>query len=116
MPEVREEVINVRLAEILSRDFGIDARAERVKGRRRPDIRCYYRGFIVGIEASYDRSDAEERIRQELADVALVLGMLYTHPKNNTIAVDDRVVEDPDAVRKVAEIARRTLETCVGDL
>jgi len=77
VPEVREEVINVKLAEILSRDFGIDARAERVKGRRRPDIRCYYRGFIVGIEASYDRSDAErdaeERIRQGLVDVALAL-------------------------------------------
>jgi hypothetical protein len=77
MPEVREEVVNVRLAEILSRDFGIDCRAERVKGRRRPDIRCYYKGFIVGIEASYSRSDAERdaesRVEQELADIALAL-------------------------------------------
>jgi len=77
VPEVREEVVNVKLAEILSRDFGVDARAERVRGRRRPDIRCYYRGFIVGIEASYDKvdaeRDAEERIRQGLADVALAL-------------------------------------------
>jgi hypothetical protein len=79
MPEVREEVINVKLAEILSKDFGIDCRAERVKGRRRPDIRCYYKGFIISIESSYSRSDAEEdakkRIEQEpkLADIALAL-------------------------------------------
>ena len=44
------------------------------------------------------------------------LGMIYKHPKSNTIVVNDRAVEDPDAVRRVAEIARRTLETCVGDL
>jgi PAS domain-containing protein len=79
MPEVREEVINVKLAEILSKDFGIDCRAERVKGRRRPDIRCYYKGFIISIESSYSRSDAEEdakkRVEQEprLADIALAL-------------------------------------------
>ena len=41
MPEIHEDVVNVKLAEILSRDFGIDARAERVMGRRRPDIKCY---------------------------------------------------------------------------
>jgi PAS domain-containing protein len=79
MPEVREEVINVKLAKILSKDFGIDCRAERVKGRRRPDIRCYYKGFIISIESSYSRSDAEEdakkRVEQEprLADIALAL-------------------------------------------
>jgi hypothetical protein len=75
--EVHEDVVNVKLAEILSRDFGIDARAERVSGRRRPDIRCYYRGLIIGIEASYDKrdaeQDAEERIKQGLADIALAL-------------------------------------------
>jgi hypothetical protein len=77
MPEVHEEVVNVRLAEILSRDFGIDCRAERVRGRRRPDIRCYYKGFIVGIEASYNKSDAERdaesRVREDLAHIALAL-------------------------------------------
>jgi len=77
VPEVREEVVNVKLAEILSRDFGIDCRAERVSGRRRPDIRCYYRGFIVGVEASYERGDAErdaeERAGQGIADVVLAL-------------------------------------------
>jgi len=79
MPEVSEQVINVKLAEVLSRDFNIDCRAERVKGRRRPDIRCYYKGFIISIESSYNKSDAEEdakkRIEQEprLADIALAL-------------------------------------------
>jgi len=79
MPEVREEVVNVKIAEIFSKDLGIDCRAERIKGRRRPDIRCYYRGFIISIESSYNRSDAEEdakkRIEQEpkLADIALAL-------------------------------------------
>jgi hypothetical protein len=77
MPEVREDVINVKLAEVLSRDFGIDARAERVAGKRWPDIKCYYRGFIIVIEASYDKDDAERdaerRIEQGLADVVLAL-------------------------------------------
>lgn len=77
MPEVHEEVINVKLANILSRELGIDARAERIHGRRRPDIRCYYRGFIIGIEASYSASDAEEdargRIEQGLTDISVAL-------------------------------------------
>jgi hypothetical protein len=77
MPEVHEGVVNVKLAEILSRDFGIDCRAERVRGRRRSDIRCYYKGFIIGIEASYSKSnaerDAESRIEQGLADIVLAL-------------------------------------------
>jgi len=77
VPEVPEYVVNVKLAEILSRELGIDARAERLKGRRRPDIRCYYRGLIIGVEASYSRSDAERdaerRIEQGLADIAIAL-------------------------------------------
>ncbi len=77
MPEVHEEVINVKLAEILSKEFGIDARSERQKGRLRPDIRCYYKGFKVGIEASYNKQDAEKdakaRIEQGLVDVSIAL-------------------------------------------
>jgi len=77
MPEVREEVVNVKLAEILSRDFGLDARPERLRGGRRPDIKCHYRGFTVGIETSYSRADAErdaeERVKQGLADVVVAL-------------------------------------------
>ena len=77
MPGVPEYVVNVKLAEVLNRELGIDARAERIKGRRRPDIKCYCRGLIIGIEASYSRSDAEKdaerRIEQGLVDVALAL-------------------------------------------
>ena len=76
VPEVSEPVINVKLAEILS-ELGIDARSERVRGRRRPDIRCFYRGLIIGVEASYDRSDAERdaetRVEQGLVDIAIAL-------------------------------------------
>jgi len=75
--EVHESVINVILADILSRGFGIDCRAERVSGRKRPDIRCFYRGLKVCIEASYNQSDAEKdargRLEQGLADVAIAL-------------------------------------------
>jgi len=75
--QVHEEVINVKLAEILRRDFKIDARAERIIGRRRPDIRCFYNGFVIGIEASYDKKDAEEdaknRIEQGVVDIALAV-------------------------------------------
>ncbi|MCC6014336.1 MAG: hypothetical protein LM564_01360 [Desulfurococcaceae archaeon] len=77
MPEVREEVVNVKLAEILSRDFSIDCRAERVRSGRRPDIVCYYRGLTIGIEASYDKRDAERdaerRIEQDALNVVLAL-------------------------------------------
>jgi hypothetical protein len=83
VPEVPEYVVNVKLAEILSQELGIDARAERVKGKRRPDIRCYYRGLIIGIEASYNRSDAEEdakrRVEQDLIDIALALWYKKTY-------------------------------------
>ena len=76
MPEVPEYVVNVKLAEVLS-ELGIDARAERIKGRRRPDIRCFYKGLIIGVEASYDRGDAERdaeaRVEQGLVDIAIAL-------------------------------------------
>jgi hypothetical protein len=77
MPEVHEEVINVNLAQILSRELNIPARAERIRDRRRLDIRCYYRGLKIGIETSYEKRDAErdaeERINQGLAHIALAL-------------------------------------------
>jgi hypothetical protein len=77
VPEVPEYVVNVKLAEILSQELGIDCRSERVEHRMRPDIRCYYRGLIIGIEASYVERDAEldaeARIRQGLVDLALAL-------------------------------------------
>jgi len=80
---VPEYVINVKLAQILT-ELGIDARAERSKGRKRPDIRCYYKGFIIGIEASYSKADAEKdarsRIEQGLVDIALALWLKRDYP------------------------------------
>ena len=77
LSEVPECVINVTLARILSQELGIDARAERAGSGRRPDIRCFYKGLIVGVEASYSKSDAERdaeaRIEQGLVDIALAL-------------------------------------------
>ncbi|RLF13931.1 MAG: hypothetical protein DRN06_07885 [Thermoprotei archaeon] len=79
-----EYVINSRLAVILSRRLGIDCRAERVVRKKRPDIRCYYRGLIIGIEASYSRSDAErdaeKRLEEGLVDVALALWIKQRYP------------------------------------
>ena len=80
---VPEYVINVKLAQILS-ELGIDARAERPKGRKRPDIRCYYKGLIIGIEASYSKADAEKdaksRIEQGLVDIAVALWLKRDYP------------------------------------
>jgi len=77
MPGVREEVINDRLAVILSGDLHIDCRAERPLRRRIPDIRCFYKGLVISIEASYNKNDAERdaerRIEQGLADIAIAL-------------------------------------------
>ncbi|MEM0172591.1 hypothetical protein [Thermofilum sp.] len=74
---IHENELNVRLASVLSESFGLDCRAERVSHRARPDIRCYYNGFRVVIEASYSQSDAEadarRRIEDGLADIAIAL-------------------------------------------
>jgi len=77
MPEVPEYIINAKLAEILSKELGIDARAERSKSGKRPDISCFYNGLMVVIETSYSKSDAEsdakKRIEQGIADISIAL-------------------------------------------
>ncbi|MEM1873033.1 MAG: hypothetical protein QXS85_04850 [Acidilobaceae archaeon] len=74
---VHESELNVRVASILSESFGLDCRAERALRRARPDIRCFYEGFRVAIEGSYNRSDAESdarrRVEEGLADIAIAL-------------------------------------------
>jgi hypothetical protein len=81
---VPETAVNINLARILSKDFKIDARAERQRGGKRPDIKCYYKGLCIGIEASYDRKDAEEdakrRIEQGLVDLSLALWLKVRYP------------------------------------
>jgi hypothetical protein len=72
-----EEEVNIRIADVLSEEFGLNCRPERPSGRRRPDIRCYYRGFNIVIESSYDKNDAERdarrRIEEDGFDIAIAL-------------------------------------------
>lgn len=74
---IYESELNVRLASFLSEKFGIDCRAERSVSRKRPDIRCYYSGVSISIEASYNASDAVkdafDRAREGLADLVLAV-------------------------------------------
>ncbi len=42
--------VNIRLVEMLNK-LGLDCRPERVSYRR-PDIRCFHNGLIIGTEAS----------------------------------------------------------------
>lgn len=56
--------------------LGFDCRAERT-AKKRPDIKCYYKGLIIGIESSYKKVDAEydamKRIDEKLADISIAL-------------------------------------------
>ncbi|MEM1623785.1 MAG: hypothetical protein QW543_06625 [Sulfolobales archaeon] len=65
------------MASVLSESFGLDCRAERASRRARSDIRCFYNGFRIVIEASYSKSDAEKdankRVEDGLADIAIAL-------------------------------------------
>ncbi|MFP3316435.1 MAG: hypothetical protein RXN91_08865 [Caldivirga sp.] len=68
------EEVNIRIAELLSEELGLNCRPERPSDRS--DIRCYYRGFNIVIEPSYDRGDAEDarkRIEREGFDIAIAL-------------------------------------------
>ena len=80
---VSEVEVNVIIAQILS-ELGLDCRAERTGRRARPDIRCFHRGFRIGVEASYSRSDAEKdakkRITQNLVDIAIALHITQKFP------------------------------------
>ncbi len=84
---VHEEEVNIRLADALN-GSGLDCRPERVSGGRRPDIRCFHNGLIIGIEASYVGRDAEEdarnRIDQGLVDLAIALQYPQRYPGMRT--------------------------------
>jgi len=75
---VHEEEVNIRIADLLSEELGLNCRPERPSGRKRPDVRCYYRGFNIVLESSYDRSDAEGDARRRIEgeegfDIAIAL-------------------------------------------
>ncbi|MEM4592791.1 MAG: hypothetical protein QW196_05270 [Sulfolobales archaeon] len=81
---VHENELNVRMASVLSESFGLDCRAERASRRARSDIRCFYNGFRIVIEASYSKSDAEKdankRVEDGLADIAIALHYPERYP------------------------------------
>ncbi|WP_054852956.1 hypothetical protein [Vulcanisaeta distributa] len=89
---VHEEEVNIRLADALN-ELGLDCRPERVSGKRRPDIRCFYNGLIIGIEASYKDRDAEEdagkRIDQGIVDLAIALHYPVRYPN----ILKDKLIE-----------------------
>jgi len=74
---VHEGEVNVRISDVLSKEFGLNCNPERPSGGRRPDIRCYYKGFNIVIETSYSKNDAEKdakkRIEEDGFDIAIAL-------------------------------------------
>ena len=84
LDEVFESIINDRVSLFLNNELGIDSRAERTS-KKRPDIKISYNGLLIGLELSYSRADAEQdaedRIRQQQADVVIAV-WIKEHYKN----------------------------------
>ncbi|MEM2803756.1 MAG: hypothetical protein QXJ05_06165, partial [Nitrososphaerota archaeon] len=78
---VHESELNVRIASILSEGFRLDCRAERTRYRTRPDIRCFYNGFRIVIEASYSMSDAENDARRRIEDGSADIAIALHYPE-----------------------------------
>lgn len=74
-------IINNRISRILNK-LGIDSRAERTQVSKRPDIRCFYRGLIIGIESSYNkwRWETLKRIKEGLVDACIALYLREKYP------------------------------------
>lgn len=92
MEEIPEYVINTKLAELLT-GLGVDACSKKVIGKRRPNIRCHYRGLIIDIETSYNRKDAEEdarrKVEQGLVDIAIALWLKQRYENAPEQQLDD---------------------------
>jgi len=65
---VNEREVNVRISDILRKEFGLNCNPERPSGGKWPDIRCYYRGFNIVIETSYNKSDAEKDAKKRIEE------------------------------------------------
>ncbi|MFP3287452.1 MAG: hypothetical protein RXP86_09365 [Acidilobus sp.] len=66
---------------------------ERPSGGRRPDIRCYYRGFNIVIETSYNKNDAEKdakkRIDEDGFDIAIALWLKEGYRYHKDLGADE---------------------------
>jgi hypothetical protein len=96
MPRFREEVLNVRLADILTDDYGIGAQPETKKttksGRSLPDVMLVQRGIKINLEGRLENSPQIKnleahctgRVEKGIADVAIGV----TYPKGTDEADD----------------------------
>jgi hypothetical protein len=96
LPEqVHETIVNDRISQFLSREFGIDSRAERTTSRKRPDIIITSRGLLIGIESSFFKQDAEKdakkRVEQRQADMVLALWLKDTYAGLSEKDLDDAI-------------------------
>jgi len=81
-PKHREEVINVHLAALLE-ERGLEANAETISKKGRPDVLINLDGLKLVLEGRHESqresllSDAQKRVTEGLADISM--GVLY-HP------------------------------------
>lgn len=82
MPKYRQEVINIRFADIL-REMGFGAVGETITARKLPDVMVEINGLKVniegwfekGIKIEYIKSKCRKRIEEGISDIAI--GLLY---------------------------------------
>lgn len=109
MPRHREEVVNVRLADLLGAR-GVHAQAETVVGtakRQLPDVRLEWHGVAIAIECKFDRpgarsaveEQAERRLETNLASIAIAL--LYP----DSLSDSDNLAEDLERSRLAVRFA-----------
>ena len=99
VPRHREEVINVRLADLLS-GRGVNAHAETIVGTRRqylPDVLLRWHGLPIAIECKLNgsgaRSEVDEQVRGRLdANLASVgIGIVYPEGINEADDIAGKV-------------------------
>ncbi|PMP90987.1 MAG: hypothetical protein C0171_03820 [Caldisphaera sp.] len=99
---VIEETINHYIGKYLDafgKDIELKCKSERtefVNGyAKRPDIKCFYQGLRIGIESSYQKSDAEKdaenRLNQGLVDISIALHIKESIGDINESEVEDKI-------------------------
>lgn len=67
MPRYREEVINIRLADIL-REMGFKASAEIISKGKLPDVMVYISGVKINIEGRFETSPQVKELKRRCRD------------------------------------------------